>query len=63
MNDIIVLWRGDITHLEIDAIVTEADESLMGGEGGTGNSDMHDIFYHLLDSVTLIIGFSGCHHS
>lgn len=34
INRKISLWEGDLTHLQIDAIVNAAKESLLGGGGG-----------------------------
>jgi len=37
LNNIVSLWQGDITELEIDAIVNAAKASLMGGGGIDGD--------------------------
>ena len=40
INNKVSLFQGDITKLEIDAIVNAANEALLGGGGGESNSHL-----------------------
>lgn len=46
INRKISLWEGDLTHLQIDAIVNAAKESLLGGSGGIHIASIKDYYFY-----------------